>query len=111
MSKGFSGMPGNLQGLMKQAQKMQEQLQKTQEELKSYTCEGQAAGGMVKVTVDGQYNVVEILINPEVVNRDDVELLQDMIKAAINNAVEQIQAHSKVELSKVTGGMSIPGLF
>ena len=111
MSKGFGGVPGNLQGLMKQAQKMQEQLQKTQEEIENYSAEGQSGGGMVRATANGKNKLLSISIDSEVVNPDDVEMLQDLVLAAVNNALSKVQEHVKEEMGKVTGGMSVPGLF
>ena len=111
MGKGFGGMPGNVQGLMKQAQKMQEDLQKKQMELEGHEVETQSGGGSVKVKMNGRYEIEEILISPDVVNLEEKDLLQDLIKAAINNAVAQTREYAREEMQKVTGGMNIPGLF
>lgn len=111
MSKGFGGMPGNLQGIMKQAQKMQEQLLKAQEEASNLTAEASSGGGMVKVVVNGKHQVVDLQIEKEVVNPDEVEMLQDLIKAALNEAENKIQETIKEEMSKATGGLNLGGLF
>ena len=104
MAKGF----GNL---MKQAQKMQQQMVKMQEELAGKTVEASAGGGMVRVTANGKQEIVSILIEPEVVDPEDVEMLQDLISAAVNEALKRSQEMVSSEMSKITGGMSIPGLM
>lgn len=111
MAKGFPGVPGNMQGLLKQAQKMQEDLQKMQEQAQEFQAEGSAGGGMVKVVVNGKHEAVSVTIDRQVVNPNDVEMLQDLIVAAFNEAVRKVQDNLKDKLSGVTGGMSIPGLF
>ncbi len=110
MAKGFGGMPGNIQEMMKQAQKMQEKLLKAQEETEKLSVESSAGGGMVKVVMNGKYQVTSLSIEKEVVNPDDVEMLQDLLTAAINEASVKVQAAIKSEMSKATGGMNIPGL-
>lgn len=111
MSKGFKGMPGNMQAIMQQAKKMQEQLQKAQENSKFIEEEFSAGGGMVKVKVNGENKVLAITINPEAVNPKEVELLQDLLLAAINGALSSAQEKVQQELSKVTGGLNIPGMM
>lgn len=111
MAKGFGGIPGNMQGILKQAQKMKEQIEKTQEAVESFELESQAGGGMVKVRMNGKFRVVSIEISKEVINPEDPEMLQDLIRAACNEAAAQIHDHTKNEMSKVTGGLSIPGLL
>ena len=111
MSKGFSGMPGNMQEIMKQAQKMQERLMKAQEETEKITAEASAGGGMVKVVMNGRHQVMDLHIDKEVVNPADIEMLIDLIKAAVNEAALKVQENVKNEMSKITGGMNIPGLF
>jgi len=95
---------------MKQAKKMQEQMGKIQEELETKTVEAQAGGGMVRVVVNGKFNVVSIKIEKEVVNPEDVEMLQDLIVAAVNEGVRKAQEMASQEMAKVTGGLGIPGL-
>ena len=111
MAKGFKGMPGNMQGLMKQAQQMQEQLQVAQDKAAEITDEGSAGGGMVKAVMNGKNKLVSIAIEKDVVDPDDIEMLQDLILAAVNEASEKVQASVKSELEKVTGGLNVPGLF
>lgn len=110
MVKGFGGMPGNIQQLMKQAQKMQEDLQKAQAGAKAITIEASSGGGMVKVVANGDNQLVSVKIEKEVVNPEDVEMLQDLILAASNEALRKVNESIQSEISKITGGVSIPGL-
>ena len=96
--------------VMKQIQKMQQEMEKIQEELANKTVEGTAGGGMVKVTANGKQEILEVKIDPEVVNKDDVEMLQDLIVAAVNQAREKAQELANEEMSRLTGGLKIPGM-
>ncbi len=98
----------NIQKMMKQAQEMQERLQK---ELAETEVEATAGGGMVTVVMNGQKQLRRVTIDPEVVDPEDVEMLQDLIIAAVNEAVEKTQAMASEQLEGLTGGLSIPGLF
>jgi DNA-binding YbaB/EbfC family protein len=109
--KGFPGIPGGMQGLMKQAQKMQQDLLRVQEEAKAATAEGGAGGGIVKVVANGNNQLVSIVIQKEAVNPEDVEMLQDLILAACNDALQKVQENVKAQMAKVTGGMNLPGMF
>ena len=110
MAKGFSGMPGNMGNLMKQAQKMQRQMAQTQEELKEKTLNISSGGGAVSVTITGKREITELRIDPEAA--EDTEMLQDLIISAVNEAIRQMDAYIENEMSKVTGGMGLPpGLF
>jgi nucleoid-associated protein EbfC len=100
----------NLNKLMKQAQKMQKQMAKTQAELESKTVEVNAGGGKVKVTANGAGDVLAIKIDKEVVDPNDVEFLEEMVLSAVQQAVEQGKALAQSEMSKITGGLGIPGL-
>ena len=114
MAKGGfpGGGGGNMGNLMKQAQKMQKDMEKMQEELHERTVDSTAGGGAVKVTASGKKEIREIVINPEVVNPDDVEMLQDLILAAVNEALRKADEMVNSEMSKITGGMSgFGGLF
>lgn len=113
MRRGFpGGMGGGVNmGMIKQAQKMQQDMIKMQEELESKTFTAAAGGGAVEATVNGKNKVVGITIAPEVVDPDDTEMLQDLILAAINEAMREAEEASAAEMKKITGGMSIPGLF
>lgn len=102
---------GNMAKMMKQVQKMQADMAKMQEELASKTVEASAGGGMVSVVANGKQEVVSITIKPEAVDPDDVEMLQDLVLAAVNESLRKSQEMSAGEMSKITGGMKIPGLF
>jgi len=106
-------MKPNLNQLLKQAQKMQENLQKVQEELANITVEGTAGGGMVKVVANCQNQIISVTIEPEVIDPEDKEMLEELIVAAVNQALENAQKRSQEEMSKVTGGMlgNLPGGF
>jgi hypothetical protein len=107
----FPGGKKGMKDLMKQAQKMQQDLQKAQEDLANMIVEGSAGGGMVIVKMNGQNEVISLKIDPEVVDPNDVEMLEDLIIAALNEAKEKVSKNSEDEMSKLTGGMKIPGLF
>ncbi len=107
----FPGGNKGMKDLMKKAQKMQQDLAKAQEELANKIVEGSAGGGMVKVKMNGKNQIVSLKIDKEVVDHEDVEMLEDLIIAAINEAQEKITQTSQDELSKLTGGINIPGMF
>jgi len=94
---------------MKQAKKMQERMATLQKELETKTVEAQAGGGMVRVVVNGKYEIVSLKIEKEVVNPEDIEMLQDLVAAAINEGIRKAQEMSASEMSKITGGLNIPG--
>ncbi len=110
---GFRGMPGgmNQAAMMKQAQKMQQDLIRMQEEMENKTYSAAAGGGMVKATVNGKHEVVAMDINPEAVDPDDVEMLQDMVIAAVNEAMRAADVDSANNMSRLTGGLNLGGLF
>jgi len=97
--------------IMKQAQQFQQQLSKVQEELGTKTVTGSAGGGMVTVTFNGRSELVDLAIEPEAVNPDDVQMLQDLIRSAVNDGLVKAKKLGQGELGKLTGGMNIPGLF
>jgi len=103
-------LPKGFGHLMKQAQVFQNKLAEIQEELKQKQVEANSGGGMVKVVANGNGDIVEIKIDPEIVNPDDVELLEDLVLAAVNEAKRQAQALMATEMEKLTGGFCIPGL-
>ena len=107
----FPGGNKGMKDLMKKAQKMQQDLAKAQEELANKIVEGSAGGGMVKVEMNGKNQIVSLKMDKEVVDPEDVEMLEDLIIAAINEAQEKITQTSQDELSKLTGGINIPGMF
>lgn len=101
----------NMNQMMKQVKKMQEQMVKAQEELVNKTVEGTAGGGVVTVIANGHKKIVDITIKPEAVDPEDVEMLQDLVLAAVNDALSKADELATKDLSKFTGGMNIPGLF
>ena len=110
---GFRGMPGgmNQAAMMKQAQKMQQDMLRMQQEQEAKTFTAAAGGGMVKATVNGKHQVIEIQINPEAVDPDDVEMLQDMVVAAVNEAMRTADAEAANNMARLTGGLNLGGLF
>ena len=105
------GGSGNINNLMKQAQKMQQDMLTLQEELKERTYTAASGGGMVSATIKGTNELLAIEIKPEAVDPDDVEMLQDMIIAAVNAAMKEADEASSGEMAKITGGMNMPGMF
>ena len=101
----------NFGNIMKQAKKMQERMLQLQEELAAKTVEATAGGGMVSVTVNGKFELLALKIEKEVVNPEDVEMLEDLVIAAVNEGVRKAQELAAAEMGKVTGGMQIPGLM
>ncbi len=103
MAKGRSGM-------MKQVQKMQKKMMQLQEEIAQRRVEGTAGGGMVTAVVDGKLSVVEIKIDPAVVDPEDVEMLEDLVLAAVNQGQQKAQEMANAEMGQLTGGLNLPGL-
>ena len=110
---GFRGMPGgmNQAAMMKQAQKLQQEMIRMQQEQEAKTFSAKSGGGMVCATVNGKHELVNLEINPEAVDPDDVEMLQDMILAAVNEAMRIADAEAANNMSRLTGGMNLGGLF
>ena len=115
MAKGGfrGGMPGgmNQAAMMKQAQKMQQELLRMQEEQETKTYTAKAGGGVVTATVNGKHELVNLEVNPEAVDPEDVEMLQDMIIAAVNEAMRTADTEAANNMSRLTGGMNLGGLF
>ena len=110
---GFRGMPGgmNQAAMMKQVQKMQQDMMRMQQEMESKTFSATTGGGMVKATVNGKHELLNLEINPEAVDPDDVEMLQDMVIAAVNEAMRAADADAANNMSRLTGGLNLGGLF
>lgn len=110
---GFRGMPGgmNQAAMMKQAQKMQQELLRMQEEQENKVYTASAGGGMVSASVNGKHELTDLTINPEAVDPDDVEMLQDMVIAAVNEAMRSADADAASNMSRLTGGLNLGGLF
>lgn len=105
------GGMGNMNAMMKQAQKMQAELARAQEEIKDMTFEASAGGGMVKAVALGDGSIKSITVDPEAVDPEDVEMLQDTVLAAVNEAIRGVNQLGSERMSSVTGGLSIPGLM
>ena len=105
------GMPGNMNNLMKQAQKMQRQMEEATKELEEKEVSANAGGGAVEVTVSGKKEVVKVKLAEEVVDPDDIEMLEDLIVAATNEALRKVEEISQQSMSKITGGMGMGGGF
>ena len=110
---GFRGMPGcmNQMQMMKQAQKLREDMMRMQEEQENKTYSAKAGGGVVEATVNGKHEVVALTIDPEAVDPEDVEMLQDMVIAAVNEAMRAADNDAAQSMSRLTGGMNLGGLF
>lgn len=108
MPQGFGRPDPN--AMMRQVQKMQENIRAKQEELEAKEYTGTASGEMVSVTMNGKHEVVAVSIKPDAVDPDDIEMLEDLIAAAVNSAVSAVDKDSEEEMSKLTGGLNIPGL-
>ena len=108
---GGGGMPGNMANLMKQAQKMQQDMQEKQAELEAREYDIQAGGGVVKLKINGKRQILSIDIDPEIVDPDDIETLQDLLVAAMNEAIKTVDNINSEEMGKVTQGLNMPGLF
>lgn len=101
----------NFGNMMKQAQKMQAKMATMQEELKNETLEASAGGGMVRVVITGDMQIKSIVVDPAAVDPDDIEMLQDMVAAAVNEAIRSAQELAARRMNEITGGMNIPGLM
>ena len=111
---GFRGGYGggmNQANMIKQAQKMQEELRRMQEEIENSVFESTAGGGVVKAAVNGKHELTALTIDPEAVDPEDVEMLQDMVCAAVNEALRAVSAQGSARIGQATGGMNIPGLM
>lgn len=111
LPQGVGGGQQNMQGMIRQAQKMQELMQQKQAELAERVFRATAGGGAVEVVITGKKELTEIKISPDVVDPDDIEMLQDLVIAAVNEAIRTVEETSETELSKITGGLSMPGMI
>lgn len=109
--KGGMGGGANMNQMLKQAQKLQEDMARAQEELQTRTVEASAGGGAVQVIVSGKMELEGIKIKPEAVDPEDVEMLEDMVKVAVNEGLRKAQELVSTEMGKLTGGLKLPGLF
>jgi DNA-binding YbaB/EbfC family protein len=104
-------MTKGLGNILKQAQQMQAKISQLQEEMAGKSVEATSGGGMVKIVMNGRQEILSIRIDPEVVNREEIEMLQDLIAAAVNEAIRKSQEMMQEEMKKITGGLNIPGLL
>ncbi len=105
------GGPSNMNQMLKQAQKMQEDMQALQEDLENREFTATSGGGMVEVTVDGKHLIKSIKINPDAVDPEDIEMLEDLVTVAVNEAISNAAKTSEEEMGAITGGLNIPGMF
>ena len=110
LPQGMGGGPQNMQSMLRQAQKMQENIEAKRAELEEKEYVVSSGGGMVEITMTGSHNVKAIGINPEVVDPEDVEMLEDLLVASVNEAMRKADETLEREMGKITGGMNIPGL-
>ena len=111
LPKQNQGGAQNLNAMIRQAQKMQDEISALQEEIEARDFTATAGGGAVTITMTGKKTIKSLEIKPEVVDPEDIEMLQDLIVSAINEAVNQVEETTETEMSKITGGVSLPGLF
>ena len=111
LPKGMGGGPQNMNQIIKQAQKMQDDMKALQEELDSTEYEGMSGSGVVKATVTGKHDVVGLKIDASVVDPEDIEMLEDLVAAAVNDAISKAKKDSEERIEKVTGGLNVPGMF
>ena len=102
---------GNMGNMLKQAQQLQSQMKKIQEELEHKTVEASSGGGMVTVKVNGRQEILSVIIDPEIMKQNDIEMLQSLVMAATNEALNQSQTVAQNEIEKLTGGLNLPGLL
>ena len=113
LPQGMGGGPSNMQSMLKQAQKMQEDMAALQADLDAREYDVKAGGGMVELKINGKKEILSISIKPEIVDPDDVETLEDIIVAAVNEGIKRVESTNESEMQKITGslGMGMPGLF
>lgn len=105
------GGASNMQSMLKQAQKMQEDMAQKQEELEARVYDISAGGGVVNVKINGKKEILAVKLSPEIVDPDDIETLEDLIVAAINEAIKKVEAVSAEEMQQITGALNLPGMF
>ena len=111
LPQGMGGGPTNMQSMLKQAQKMQEDMAAMQEELETREYDVSAGGGVVNVKINGKKEVLSVKLAPEIVDPDDIETLEDLVVAAVNEAIKKVESVSQDEMQKITGSMGIGGMF
>jgi len=111
LPQGYGGGPQNMNAMIKQAQKVQENMAEKQQELNEREFKATVGGGMVEVTMTGAREMKHILLKPEVVDPEDIDMLQDLVVAAVNEVLGNIEETTNKEMEKITGGMNVPGMF
>ena len=111
LPQGYGGGPGNIQQMLKQAQQAQEKMEQKQAEIEAREFSAQAGGGAVSVVMSGKKELQSIQISPDVVDPEDVEMLQDLVVAAVNEVIRQVETTTTEEMQKITGGLSMPSMF
>jgi len=111
LPQGYGGGPQNMQSMLRQAQKMQENMAALQEELDAREYDINAGGGVVSLKINGKKEILSLDIKPEIVDPDDIETLSDVLIAAFNEAIKKVDSTNQEEMSKITGDISIPGMF
>ena len=109
--KGMGGGPQNMSAMLRQAQKMQEDMEALQADLESREYDISAGGGAVEIKINGKKEVLQINIKPEIVDPDDIEMLSDILVAAVNEAIKRVEETNSAEMSKITGNIGLPGMF
>ena len=109
--KGMGGGPQNMNAMLRQAQKMQKEMEALQADLDEREYDVSAGGGVVNVKINGKKEILSIGIEPEIVDPDDIETLSDILVAAVNEAIKRVEDTNSAEMSKITGGMGMPGMF
>ena len=109
--KGMGGGPQNMNAMLRQAQKMQEDMAALQEDLDTREYDISAGGGAVEVKINGKKEILNINIKPEIVDPDDIEMLSDILVAAVNEAIKRVEETNSTEMSKITGNIGLPGMF
>ena len=111
LPQGLGGGPSNMQSMLKQAQKMQEDMAAKQAELEEREYDISAGGGVVNVKINGKKEILSVKLAEEIVDPDDIETLEDLIVAAVNEAIKMVEAVSSSEMSQITGNLNLPGMF
>lgn len=111
LPQGVGGGQQNMQGMIRQAQKMQEAMQQKQAEIAEREFRATAGGGAVEVVMTGKKELTEVKISPDVVDPEDIEMLQDLVIAAVNEAIRSVEEITETEISKITGGLNVPGMI
>ena len=111
LPQGVGGGPGNMQSMLRQAQKMQEEMAATQQELETREYTATAGGGAVSATGSGKHTLTALTIQPEVIDPEDAEMLGDLVRAAVNEALAQAAKDAEETMGRITGGMNLPGMF